>query len=75
MFIVWVLLVTNFVGALLGVVTLVGFALLPYSGFGYVLGAWALGDAIELAVFLPVVSAYVTPALERKGWLNMGWLF
>ena len=75
LFVLLTLIGVNAVGALLGVPTLIAFGLIPASQFAYVLPAWMLGDALMLAVFFPPLTAYLTPALAKRGWLNEGWAY
>ena len=72
LFTVWIVLITNIVGGILGVGTLYLTGTLTASNALPAFGAWVIGDAIMLIIFLPITSRYLTPALARRNLLTEG---
>lgn len=72
-FVIWVMIITNVIGGLIGVWGLIQFGALPSSAFNLALITWVAGDIIVLIAF-PFLSKYLTPIAERYGLLTHGWI-
>ncbi len=73
LFFFWLIIITNMIGGFLGVSILFEAGLISAAQYLPALGAWIIGDAIMLIIFLPVTSKYVTPLLMRHNLLTEGW--
>ena len=73
LFILWIVLITNVIGGFIGVSVLLQAGAISTGEYLPALGAWIIGDAIMLLIFLPVMSRYITPALARRNLLTEGW--
>lgn len=74
LFFLWIVLITNVIGGFIGVSILVQTGAIAASNYLPALGAWIIGDAIMLLIFLPIVSRYLTPILMRRNLLVEGWV-
>ncbi len=73
LFILWIVVITNVIGAFIGVTILQIAGLITASNYLPALGIWIIGDAIMLLVFMPVTSKFVTPVLAKHGLVTEGW--
>ena len=74
LFFLWIMLITNVIGGFIGVSILLQTGVISSSEFLSAFGAWVIGDAIMLLIFLPVTSKFITPVLARHNLLTEGWV-
>ena len=69
---IWLLIITNIVGGVIGIGSLLWTHDLNASNYLLAFGAWVIGDAVMLIIFLPITSKYITPILARHNLLTEG---
>jgi hypothetical protein len=72
LFVLWIVIITNVIGGVVGIGALLWTGALNASNYLLAFGAWVIGDAVILIIFLPVASKYLTPILARHNLLTEG---